>query len=107
MTIERPNPDDPAGDPIREEVIVTVPITPEMRPDPVDPDDRNDHDLIIVPGDVDPRPSGDIVTEKTAENVTPGFAERPNRSSALVGDRVRFTVSVKTPSQAVPITMSL
>lgn len=95
VTIERPNPDDPAGDPIREEVIVTVPITPEMRPDPVDPDDRNDHDLIIVPGDVDPRPSGDIVTEKTAENVTPGFAERPNRSSALVGDRVRFTVSVK------------
>ncbi|MFR5092880.1 MAG: hypothetical protein ACLTDR_13585 [Adlercreutzia equolifaciens] len=28
VTIERPNPDDPAGDPIREEVIVTVPITP-------------------------------------------------------------------------------
>ncbi len=94
VTIERPNPDDPDGDPIREEVIVTVPITPEMRPDPVDPDDRDDHDLIIVPDDVDPRPGGDITTTKTAENVTPGFAGRPNQASALVGDTIRFTITV-------------
>ena len=94
VTIERPNPDDPDGDPIREEVIVTVPITPEMRPDPVDPDARDDHDLIIVPDDVDPRPGGDITTTKTAENVTPGFASRPNQASALVGDTIRFTITV-------------
>lgn len=94
VTIERPNPDDPDGDPIREEVIVTVPITPEMRPDPVDPDARDDHDLIIVPDDVDPRPGGDITTTKTAENVTPGFANRPNQASALVGDTIRFTITV-------------
>lgn len=94
VTIERPNPDDPDGDPIREEVIVTVPITPEMRPDPVDPDARDDHDLVIVPDDVDPRPGGDITTTKTAENVTPGFASRPNQVSALVGDTIRFTITV-------------
>lgn len=94
VVIERPDPDDPDGDPIREEVIVTVPITPEMRPDPVDPDDRDDHDLVVVPADVDPRPNGDITTTKTAENVTPGFANRPNQSGALVGDTIRFTISV-------------
>lgn len=94
VVIERPDPDDPDGDPIREEVIVTVPITPEMRPDPVDPDDRNDHDLVVVPADVDPRPNGDITTTKTAENVTPGFASRPNQTGALVGDTIRFTIKV-------------
>ncbi len=97
VTIERPNPDDPDADPEIVNVIVTVPITPEMRPEPpapVDPDDRDDHDLVIVPADVDPRPSGDIATTKTAENVTPGFDKRPNKASALVGDTVRFTITV-------------
>lgn len=97
VTIERPNPDDPDADPEIVNVIVTVPITPEMRPEPpapVDPDDRDDHDLVIVPADVDPRPSGDITTTKTAENVTPGFDKRPNKASALVGDTVRFTITV-------------
>lgn len=97
VTIERPNPDDPDADPEIVNVIVTVPITPEMRPEPpapVDPDDRDDHDLVIVPADVDPRSSGDITTTKTAENVTPGFDKRPNKASALVGDTVRFTITV-------------
>ena len=97
VTIERPNPDDPDADPEIVNVIVTVPVTPEMRPEPpapVDPDDRDDHDLVIVPADVDPRPSGDITTTKTAENVTPGFDKRPNKASALVGDTVRFTITV-------------
>lgn len=97
VTIERPNPDDPDADPEIVNVIVTVPITPEMRPEPpapVDPDDRDDHDLVIVPADVDPRSSGDITITKTAENVTPGFDKRPNKASALVGDTVRFTITV-------------
>lgn len=97
VTIERPNPDDPDADPEIVNVIVTVPITPEMRPEPpapVDPDDRDDHDLVIVPADVDPRSSGDITTTKTAENVTPGFDKRPSKASALVGDTVRFTITV-------------
>lgn len=97
VTIERPNPDDPDAVPEIVNVIVTVPITPEMRPEPpapVDPDDRDDHDLVIVPADVDPRSSGDITTTKTAENVTPGFDKRPNKALALVGDTVRFTITV-------------
>ncbi len=94
VVIERPDPDNPGGDPIREEVIVTLPIPDGYRPPAVNPDDRDDHDLVVVPDDVDPRPNGDITTTKTAENVTPGFAVRPNQAVALVGDTVRYTITV-------------
>ena len=88
VTVERPGPD---GTPERVEVVVTVPITPDMRPEP---EDRDDHDLVPVPSDVDPRPDGDIVSTKKAVNVTPGHDRRPNKSVALVGDTIRYTVTV-------------
>ncbi|MEY8562115.1 DUF11 domain-containing protein [Eggerthellaceae bacterium 3-80] len=101
VTIQRPDP--AGGDPIVEKVIVTVPITDDMRPETPDPDDRDDHDILVVPADPDPRPSGEdkdgnpiggnIELNKSAQNVTPGFESRLNKEIALVGDTIRFTIS--------------
>ncbi len=101
VVISRPDP--AGGEPTIEHVIVTVPITDDLRPETPDPDDRNDHDIIVVPADPDPRPSGtdtegnpiggDIELNKSAQNVTTGFEDRVNKEIAMVGDTIRFTIS--------------
>lgn len=101
VVISRPDP--AGGEPTIEHVIVTVPITDDLRPETPDPDDRNDHDVIVVPADPDPRPSGtdtegnpiggDIELNKSAQNVTTGFEDRTNKEIAMVGDIIRFTIS--------------
>lgn len=88
VTIERPNPEDP-DNPTFENMIVTVPITPDMKPDP---NSRNDHDVVIIPADVDPRAGGDIDIAKSVQNVTPGYDKRANQGIAMVGDTVRYTI---------------
>ncbi|WP_251179269.1 DUF11 domain-containing protein [Adlercreutzia agrestimuris] len=107
VTILRPDPT--GGEPTIEEVIVTVPITDDMRPETPDPDDRDDHDVLVVPADPDPRPSGedeegnpiggDIKLDKSAQNVTAGFENRVNKNIALVGDTIRFTISATNTHQ--------
>lgn len=99
VVIERPDADDPENNPpVREEVIITVPIPAGYDPDGPDPDDRDDHDLIVIPADPkladDGEERADIVLDKTAENVTPGRDDRGNQSVALVGDTIRYTVTV-------------
>ena len=98
VVIQRDNPDNP-DNPIEKTVIVTVPIDPSDWPDPKgtypNPDDPNDHDLVVIPDDVDPRVDGDITTTKTMENITDGFDKRKNKSVALVGDTIRYTITVE------------
>lgn len=90
---DNPDPTDP--DQIKD-VIITVPIPEEYKePDAVDPKDRDDHDLVVIPDDVDPRVDGDITTTKTMENITDGFDKRKNKSVALVGDTIRYTITVE------------
>lgn len=98
VTIDRYDPDHPDDPPSREEVIITVPIPSDYDPDGPNPDDRDDHELIVIPAD--PKPAGDdegpadIELAKKAENITPGRDQRGNQSVALVGDLIRYTVTV-------------
>lgn len=88
VTIEEPNPDDP-DNPIIKDVIVTVPVNPLT-----DPDEPDDHDLVVLPDDADPREGGDIVTSKRAVNATDGYGDRGNQNIAQVGDTIRYTIDV-------------
>lgn len=88
VKIETDNPDDP-DNPIIRDVIITVPVNPVT-----DPDIPDDHDLVIIPDDVDPREDGDITTTKSAQNVTPGYENRGNKNIAQVGDTIRYTIEV-------------
>ena len=83
VTVLTPDPNDP-GLLIEKEVIITVPIDDPSRPD--------DQDLVVIPDDADPR--ADIKTAKKVENITPGFENRGNKSIALLGDTLRYTVTV-------------
>lgn len=83
VTVLTPDPDDPDVL-IEKEVIVTVPVEDPMRPD--------DRDLMIIPDDVDPR--ADIETTKAVQNITPGFEKRGNKGIALLGDTLRYTVTI-------------
>lgn len=98
VVIERYDPDNPDDDPVREEVIITVPIPEGYDPDGPDPDDRDDHELVVIPADPklegDDEGPADIELSKTAENVTPGRGDRGNQGVALVGDTIRYTVTV-------------
>ena len=88
VKIQTDNPDDP-DNPIIRDVIITVPVNPVT-----DPDIPDDHDLVIIPDDVDPREDGDITTTKSAQNVTPGYENRGNKNIAQVGDTIRYTIEV-------------
>lgn len=57
VIIERYDEDDPTAPAAREEVIITVAIPEGYDPDGPDPDDRDDHELVVIPAD--PRPVDD------------------------------------------------
>lgn len=99
VIIERYDEDDPTAPAAREEVIITVAIPEGYDPDGPDPDDRDGHELVVIPAD--PRPvddeegrGADIRLAKTAENVTPDRDGRGNPAVVLVGDTIRYTVTV-------------
>lgn len=86
---ENPDPDDP--DPSNPNPDNPKPDNPGVKPDP---NSRDDHDLVVIPSDVDPRRDGDITTTKTAANVTTGYDKRANKAIAQVGDKISFTITV-------------
>ncbi len=95
VVIERDDPANPDGDPEQITVIVTVPI-PKDDPsdDPAkDPDDRDDHDLVVVPTDPDPD-AGDISITKTWANATAGADKRANQEIVQVGDQLLYTITL-------------
>lgn len=74
----------------------TDPSNPTDPTDPVNPDERDDHDLVVIPDDVDPQaPESDIKVTKTAENITPGAAERANQNIVQIGDTLRYTIKIE------------
>lgn len=93
VTIERYDPTDPEKDPEQVVVIVTVPIPPKGPDVPADPDDRDDHDLVVVPADPDPA-AGDIQVSKTWANVTEGADKRANQEIVQVGDELLYTITL-------------
>lgn len=78
------NPDNPGGD---------KPANPDDPTGPADPDDRDDHDLIVVPTDPDPK-AGDITVAKSWTNVTAGADKRTNKEIVQVGDELSYTITV-------------
>ena len=78
VIIERYDEDDPTAPAAREEVIITVAIPEGYDPDGPDPDDRDDHELVVIPAD--PRP----VDDEEGGAPTSGWRRPPRTSPRTV-----------------------
>ena len=78
VIIERYDEDDPTAPAAREEVIITVAIPEGYDPDGPDPDDRDDHELVVIPAD--PRP----VDDEEGGGPTSGWRRPPRTSPRTV-----------------------